>query len=121
MTTSYLNQRLYGVGLSMILVASAAVMPAVAQDAPAGQVQFEVYKAGFIVGVSGGKGTLTFEGEDYPLSIGGVILGATVSLSKADFVGDAFNLTKATALLRGYQAVRPFSEPFEKEKGLPRR
>jgi hypothetical protein len=95
MTTSYLNQRLYGVGLSMILVASAAVMPAVAQDAPAGQVQFEVYKAGFIVGVSGGKGTLTFEGEDYPLSIGGVSLGATVSLSKAEFVGDAFNLTKA--------------------------
>jgi hypothetical protein len=95
MTTSYLNQRLYGVGLSMILVASAAVMPAVAQDAPSGQVQFEVYKAGFIVGVSGGKGTLTFEGEDYPLSIGGVSLGATVSLSKAEFVGDAFNLTKA--------------------------
>ena len=59
MATSYLNQRAYAVALSMTLAASAAVMPAVAQDAPAGQVQFEVYKAGFIVGVSGGTGTQT--------------------------------------------------------------
>jgi hypothetical protein len=32
-------------------------------------------------------------GKDYPLSIGGISLGATIGVSKAEFVGDVFNLS----------------------------
>ena len=31
--------------------------------------------------------------KDYPISIGGVSLGATIGASKADFVGDVLNLS----------------------------
>ena len=76
-----------------MLAAAVVSAPVFAEEQPSAKIQFEVYKAGLIVGVSGGSGTLTFKGKDYPLSIGGVSLGATIGASKADFVGDVFNLT----------------------------
>lgn len=88
-----LHSRLTSVGLSCILAAAVVSAPVSAEDQPSAKIQFEVYKAGLIVGVSGGSGTLTFKGKAYPLSIGGVSLGATIGASKADFVGDVFNLT----------------------------
>ncbi len=57
------------------------------------EVEFDIYKAGFIVGVSGGSGTLTFKGKKYPLQIGGISLGATIGASKAQLIGTAENLT----------------------------
>ena len=63
-----------------------------AEDKPSAKVQFDIYKAGLVVGVSGGSGTLTFEGNEYPISLGGISLGATIGASKAEFVGDVFNL-----------------------------
>jgi hypothetical protein len=68
---------------------------AFAAEKPSAKIQFEIYKAGVVVGVSGGSGTLTFEGKDYPLTIGGISLGATIGASKADFVGDVYNLSAA--------------------------
>ena len=88
-----LHSTLKSVGLSFLLAAAVVSAPVFAEEQPSAKIQFEVYKAGLIVGVSGGSGTLTFKGKDYPLSIGGVSLGATIGASKADFVGDVFNLT----------------------------
>ena len=87
------HSTLKSVGLSFMLAAAVVSAPVFAEEQPSAKIQFEVYKAGLIVGVSGGSGTLTFKGKDYPLSIGGVSLGATIGASKADFVGDVFNLT----------------------------
>ena len=78
--------------LIALTLTSGAVL---AEEKASGTIQFTVYKAGFVVGVSGGSGTLSFNGKDYPLSIGGVSLGATIGASKADFVGDVFNLKSA--------------------------
>src|SRR5262245_8016810 len=50
-----------------------------AEPPPAAQpttIELEIYKAGFIVGVSGGKGTLHFEGRSHALKIAGVSVGA---------------------------------------------
>jgi len=58
-------------------------------------IEFTVYKAGFIVGGSGGSGILHYKGKEYPISIGGVSLGATIGASKTELVGDVFNLGKA--------------------------
>src|SRR6516165_1093175 len=57
-----------------------------------GGIQFNVIKAGFIVGGSGGSGTLMFHGRSYPLSIGGVSYGFTFGASATDFVGEVSNI-----------------------------
>src|SRR5260221_10139931 len=43
--------------------------------AETGSVRLKITKVGFIVGVGGGSGTLTFRGKHYRLSIGGVSAG----------------------------------------------
>ncbi|WP_262265738.1 hypothetical protein [Microvirga yunnanensis] len=73
--------------------------------AATGTVRIEVVKAGFIVGVGGGRGTLVFQGRRYPLSVGGLSLGATIGASKADLVGRAYNLRRATDIVGTYSAV----------------
>jgi hypothetical protein len=77
-----------------ILSAFAIQTSAIAEEKPSGKIQFDVYKAGLVVGVSGGSGTLTVGGKDYPISIGGISLGATIGASKAEFVGDVYNLSE---------------------------
>ena len=78
--------------LASVLMLSLVSTAALAEEEPSGSIQFQIYKAGLVVGVSGGSGTLTVDGESHPISIGGVSLGATIGASKVDFVGDVFNL-----------------------------
>ncbi|WP_262031743.1 hypothetical protein [Microvirga sp. Mcv34] len=73
--------------------------------AATGTVRIEVVKAGFIVGVGGGRGTLVFQGRRYPLSVGGLSMGATIGASKADLVGRAYNLRRASDIAGTYTAV----------------
>ncbi len=82
---------------------AAAEPAAVAQPAT---VDLEIYKAGFIVGVSGGRGTLHFQGASYPLSIAGVSVGATAGLSKAELVGEAQNLHRVADIEGTYSATQ---------------
>jgi len=77
--------------------------PAAAQPAT---IEFELYKAGFIVGVSGGRGTLHFQGKAYPLSIGGVSVGATAGVSKAELVGEVHNLQRLEDIEGTYSALQ---------------
>ena len=48
------------------ITASSAAM------ADSGKIHIRIVKAGFVIGGSGGSGTLTFHGRRYPLSIGGI-------------------------------------------------
>jgi hypothetical protein len=57
-----------------------------------GSIRFNVIKAGFVVGGSGGSGTLIFHGRRYPISIGGVSYGFTFGASSTDFVGEVSNI-----------------------------
>ena len=57
-----------------------------------GGIRFNVIKAGFVVGGSGGSGTLVFHGRRYPLAIGGVSYGFTFGASSTDFVGTVSNI-----------------------------
>lgn len=82
------------------------VVSQTAAHAGSGQVAIEIYKAGFIVGVSGGKGTLTYQGKTYNLGVGGVSLGATIGASKAELVGVAENLNNASDIAGTYSAVQ---------------
>ena len=91
------------------ILAVAGIVSTLLSFAPAalaanGAVQIEIYKAGFIVGGSGGKGTLKFGGKNYPLDIGGVSLGATIGVTKAELVGQVLNIKQASDIEGVYSA-----------------
>jgi len=73
-----------------------------AQDAT---IEFAVFKVGFIVGAGGGTGTLTYQGKSYPLRVGGVSLGATIGASRAELVGNVYNLSKPEDIEGTYTAA----------------
>jgi lipid-binding SYLF domain-containing protein len=60
--------------------------------ADSGSIRFNVVKAGFVIGGSGGSGTLVFHGRTYPLAIGGLSSGFTFGASATDFVGTVSNI-----------------------------
>jgi len=59
---------------------------------------------GFIVGVGGGSGTLTFKGKHYRLSISGVSAG-TIGVASMSLVGTATNLRTAADIAGSYSAA----------------
>src|SRR5687768_18298676 len=73
--------------------------------AATGTVHVEIAKAGFIVGVGGGRGTLIFNGRRYPLRVGGLSFGATIGVSKADLVGTVSTLRVPSDIAGTYTAV----------------
>jgi hypothetical protein len=89
---------LSGVGLAT----GAFVAPA---EAATGSVAMHIASAGFIFGVTGGSGTLTFGGRQYPLSIGGISAGALVGVSATDLVGTASHLHAPGDIAGIYSAV----------------
>ena len=76
------------IGLIAILGAS---VPS-ASYADGGTVRISVLKAGWFIGGSGGRGTLTFHGRRYPLSIGGLSTGLVFGASETYFVGTVSNI-----------------------------
>ena len=99
------------------IAAIAAAAPSQAQGrGSTGNVRIEIVKAGFIVGVQGGNGTLTFRGKSYPLNIGGVSLGATIGASRAVLVGTASNLHSAGDIVGTYGQAKPVSPSSQVER-----
>src|SRR5215470_19829713 len=93
-----------GVMALAAMIMAALATPCWAQ-AGVGQVRIEVTKAGFIVGVGGGRGVLTFQGRRYPFSVGGLSFGGQIGASRAELVGRALNLTQATDITGTYSAI----------------
>jgi hypothetical protein len=91
-------------GVVTLAVTLASVL-AVPGWAATGTIQVEIAKAGFIVGVGGGRGTLVFQGRRYPLRVGGLSFGATIGASKADLFGRAYNLRQVSDIAGIYTAV----------------
>jgi len=89
---------LSGVGLAT----GAFVAPA---EAATGRVSLHIASAGFIFGVTGGSGALTFGGRQYPLNVGGIRAGALIGVSAADLVGTASNLHAPGDIAGIYSAV----------------
>ena len=61
-------------------------------EAATGSIAMHIFSAGFIFGVSGGSGVLTFRGHQFPLTIGGISAGATIGASGTDLVGTASHM-----------------------------
>jgi hypothetical protein len=110
------------------VIVAAAIMLAAASapsHAQTGSVRIRVVKAGFIVGVGGGNGTLTYHGRTYRLSVGGIGVGM-IGIAEANLAGTAYNLRRPSdiagtygaagagvAVIRGPNAVR-----LQNERGV---
>jgi hypothetical protein len=69
------------------------------------EIYITFVNAGFVVGVSGGSGTLVYQGKRYRLNIGGVSLGATFGASKAELSGTVQNLNDVSDISGTYGAT----------------
>ncbi len=88
----------------MAAAALSLITPASAQT-PSGTIEFRIFKVGFIVGGGGGRGTLFYQGRRYPLSVGGVSIGATIGVASADMVGEVYNLNSPADIDGAYSAA----------------
>ena len=73
-----------------LLFASAGVSSAARADS--GTINFRVLKGGWVIGASGGSGTLFFHGRAYPISIGGLSAGFVFGASATNFRGTVTNI-----------------------------
>jgi hypothetical protein len=80
-----------GFRTALVALAALAVTSASAL-ADSGTIHIRIVKAGFVIGGSGGSGTLTFHGRTYPLSVGGLSYGFTFGASETNFNGRVTNI-----------------------------
>ncbi|KJC52830.1 hypothetical protein UP09_00205 [Bradyrhizobium sp. LTSP885] len=88
---------------ALMAFAGLAVSSAVRADS--GFVTLVIYKAGWIIGGSGGSGTLTFRGRSYSLSTGGLDYGLVFGGSKTVLRGRVSNINRASDIAGVYGAA----------------
>jgi hypothetical protein len=90
---------------AIVLVVTAALVGTSTESrAQTGTVRLHIVKAGFIIGVGGGSGTLTYHGRHYRLSIGGIGIGS-LGVAAVDLVGTAYNLRSPVDIAGTYGAA----------------
>ena len=87
------------------LTAFAGTSLSSASYADAGTVSLTIYKAGWIIGGSGGGGTLNFHGRIYPLSAGGLDYGLVFGGSKTVLRGRVSNIYRPSDVAGVYGAA----------------
>lgn len=91
--------------LGAVAIAFAVLATPTASHAQAtGHVHLKVIRAGFIIGVGGGSGTLTYHGRVYRLRIGGVGIGS-LGIAGAELRGVALNLHNPADIAGTYGAA----------------
>ena len=85
----------------LALVGASIATPSHAQ----GNIQFSIAKGGWFIGASAGQGTLTFNGRNYPISIGGLSAGLVFGGSVTDFRGTVTGLRTASDINGIYTAI----------------
>jgi hypothetical protein len=89
----------------LALIAFAGATLSSAARADEGFVTLTIYKAGWIIGGSGGGGTLTFHGRTYPLSAGGLDYGLVFGGSKTVLRGRVSNIYRPSDVAGVYGAA----------------
>jgi hypothetical protein len=74
-------------------------------QADSGYVNLTVYKGGWIIGGSGGHGSLTFRGRTYPLSVGGIDYGLVFGGSKTVMEGRVRHISRPSDVAGVYVAA----------------
>jgi hypothetical protein len=74
-------------------------------SADSGKIALTIYKAGWIIGGSGGSGKLNFRGRTYRLEVGGLDYGLVFGGSKTTLSGRVNNIRRASDVEGVYGAV----------------
>lgn len=74
-------------------------------SADSGSIALTIYKGGWIIGASGGSGTLTFRGRSYRLAVGGIDYGLVFGGSKTVLRGRVRNIQRASDVAGVYAAA----------------
>jgi hypothetical protein len=92
--------------LFAVVCLSVVALAAISTESRAqtGTVRLHVVKAGLIVGVGGGSGTLTYKGRSYHLSLGGIGVGS-LGVAAVNLVGTAHNLHRPSDIAGTYGAA----------------
>jgi len=88
-----------------LLALTAVVTLASPSHAESGTVSLTIYKAGWIIGGSGGGGWLNFRGRNYPLSAGGLDYGLVFGGSKTVLHGIVSNIYRPSDVAGVYGAA----------------
>lgn len=73
--------------------------------ADSGTVTVIFSKGGLILGVGMGEGVLTFKGRNYPFTVSGMSIGATIGASTSKLTGRALNLRGPSSIEGTYSVV----------------
>lgn len=73
--------------------------------ADTGRITLKVYKAGWVIGGSGGSGRLTFHGRTYRLGVGGIDYGLVFGGSKTMLHGRVSHIRRASDVEGVYGAA----------------
>jgi hypothetical protein len=87
------------------LTAFAAAVLSTPSRAESGTVSLTIYKAGWIIGGSGGGGWLNFHGRRYPLSVGGLDYGLVFGGSRTVLRGRVSNISRPSDVAGVYGAA----------------
>src|SRR5262245_13753546 len=90
---------------TVLITVIALVGLARASHADSGNVTLTIYKAGWIIGGSGGSGVLYFHGRAYPLSTGGLDYGLVFGGSKTVLHGTVSNIWRPSDVAGVYGAA----------------
>jgi hypothetical protein len=94
---------------SVIRVALLALVSIAGSSLPSyadgGTVSLVIYKAGWVIGGSGGGGVLNFHGRSYPLSTGGLDYGLVFGGSKTVLRGTVSNIYRPSDVAGVYAAA----------------
>lgn len=98
-----------GVALAAVTAFAGVALSSVASSSVAladeGSIALTIYKAGWIIGGSGGSGTLNFRGRRYALSTGGLDYGFVFGGSKTVLRGRVSNINRASDVAGVYGAA----------------
>jgi hypothetical protein len=83
----------------------AAATPATTAHADEGTIAMTIYKAGWVIGGSGGSGVLNFHGRRYGLSTGGLDYGFVFGGSKTVLRGRVSNIYRPSDVAGVYGAA----------------
>lgn len=95
----FLNTLRTAVVASLVLMFSVSI-----GHAESGYVRLTIYKAGWVIGGSGGSGTLTFRGRTYGLSTGGLDYGLVFGGSKTRLEGRVTHIHRPSDIAGVYVA-----------------
>jgi hypothetical protein len=89
----------------VVLTAMASIGLSSAAHADSGSVRISVVKGGWFIGASGGSGNLSFQGRNYPLSIGGLSAGLVFGATQTELRGTVSNIRRASDVAGVYGAA----------------